>query len=161
MVTVRLRPLEDGDVAAVLELAVRAWAPVFASFEEVMGPELYRRLYPDWTSQQRQAVREALQANETWVAVVDGEVAGFVNVIFDAAEAAGEIHMIAVEPPRQRLGLGGELTELAVAEMERRGLTLATVGTGGDPGHAAARGFYEKAGFSPFPQVLYSKLIGG
>ena len=43
--------------------------------------------------------------------------------------------------------------------MRRRGITLATVATGGDPGHAPARRTYEKAGFTSFPQVLYSRIL--
>jgi hypothetical protein len=34
----------------------------------------------------------------------------------------------------------------------------ATVGTGGDPGHAPARRTYEAAGFTPWPHVTYVKL---
>ncbi|MDH3755872.1 MAG: GNAT family N-acetyltransferase [Acidimicrobiia bacterium] len=148
------------DVPAVLASrvrllgSIRAWEPVFSSFEQVLGPDLYRRLYPDWRSQQRASVEQALASNETWVRVAEAQVTGFVNVIFDAGEKVGEIHMIAVDPRSQRRGIATDLTELAVAEMTRRGLTLATVSTGGDPGHAPARRTYEKAGFASFPQML-------
>ena len=154
-----LRPFQEGDVAAIVDLSLRAWEPVFASFAEVLGPELYSRLYPDWKTQQSESVREALEANETWVSEAGGQVTGFVNVIFDADEKAGEIYMIAVDPTFQRQSLATDLTQLAVEEMQRRGLTMATVATGGDPGHAPARRVYEKAGFIPFPQVLYSKIL--
>jgi hypothetical protein len=43
--------------------------------------------------------------------------------------------------------------------MQARGLTLAIVATGGDPGHAAARATYEKAGFTGCPQVWYAKQL--
>ena len=49
--------------------------------------------------------------------------------------------------------------EHALAVMRQRNLTLATVGTGGDPGHLPARLLYESVGFKPFPQVLYSMLL--
>jgi ribosomal protein S18 acetylase RimI-like enzyme len=101
-----------------------------------------------------------LDDNVTWVAEAEGRVAGFVNVIFDVAARSGEIYMIAVDPAFQRRGIGSLLTERALDEMRARGIDLAIVATGGDPGHAPGRATYDKAGFTPVPQVWYSKLIG-
>ena len=42
--------------------------------------------------------------------------------------------MIAVDPASQRRGIGSALTDPALAEMRARGVTLAVVATGGDPG---------------------------
>ena len=108
---------------------------------------------------QAASVRAALDTNETWVAVTDNEITGFVNVIFDHAERSGEIYMIAVDPAAQRRGTATALTEFALREMRARGLTLAIVATGGDPGHAPARATYEKAGFTGCPQVWYAKQL--
>ena len=155
-----LRPYADGDEESVVELSLAAWEPVFVSCAQVLGEELNARVYPDWRTHQSDAVRTALQQNETWVSVDEDTVSGFVNVIFDEAEDSGEIYMIAVDPAFHRRGIASRLTEFAVDEMARRGLSLATVGTGGDPGHTAARATYERAGFTPFPQVWYAKLIG-
>ena len=155
----QLRPHEFDDREFVLDLSIAAWAPIFESIESELGPDLFGRIYPDWPTQQRDAVGEALDTNETWVSEEDGDVVGFVNVIFDPEKGSGEIHMMAVDPDAQREGIAGELTEFALAEMQRRGITLATVGTGADPGHAPARRVYEQAGFTPFPQVWYSKLL--
>jgi ribosomal protein S18 acetylase RimI-like enzyme len=154
-----IRPSDAGDTNAIVELALPAWAPVFASFEAVLGPDLYQRVYPDWTSYQAGSVRDALERNQTWVAVTDGSITGFVNVIFDAGERSGEIYMIAVDPRAQRQGIASRLTEFALGEMRARGLDLATVATGGDPADAPARATYEKAGFTAFPKVWYAKLL--
>lgn len=155
-----IRPFAAPDEEEVVELSLQAWAPVFASFEALMGRDLYRRVHPDWRDDQAASVRQALADNETWVADLDGRVAGFVNVVFDEAGRSGEIYMIAVDPAAQRGGIGSSLTERALEEMRGRGIDLAIVATGGDPGHAPARATYEKAGFTPVPQVWYSKLIG-
>jgi ribosomal protein S18 acetylase RimI-like enzyme len=90
---------------------------------------------------------------------VDATVAGFVNVIFDYESRVGEIYMIAVDPDYQRRGLATLLTQHAISEMRSRGMTLAIVKTGGDPGHAPARATYERNGFIALPQVLYSTLL--
>jgi ribosomal protein S18 acetylase RimI-like enzyme len=159
MSDITLRHFEERDVDEIVELSLQAWAPVFASFAAVMGTELYRRVHPDWHRDQAAAVRQALEDNETWIAEADGRVAGFVNVAFDQPERSGEIYMIAVDPRVQRRGIASLLTERALDEMRVRGIDLAIVATGGDPGHAPARATYVKAGFTPVPQVWYSKLI--
>jgi ribosomal protein S18 acetylase RimI-like enzyme len=154
-----IRPFEQADHEAVVALSLRAWEPVFASFRAVLGDALYERVHPDWERDQAASVADALARHETWVALVDGGIAGFVNVTFDLDERSGEIYMIAVDPAGQRRGIASLLTEFALDEMRARGLDLAIVATGGDPGHAPARRTYEKAGFTPCPQVWYSKLL--
>ena len=143
-----LRQFEDTDVDEVVALSLRAWEPVFTSFSTVLGRDLYERMFPDWRSYQAESVRKALGENESWVSVIDSSIAGFVNVTFDSIEATGEIYMIAVDPAFQRQGIARGLTDFALEEMRRRGMTLATVGTGGDPGHAPARRTYEQAGIT-------------
>jgi ribosomal protein S18 acetylase RimI-like enzyme len=156
---VTVRAIEPGDVDAVVGFSVQAWEPVFQSFQQLLGPRLFARFYPEWQRQQADDVRAAIETNPTWVGVCDGAVAGFVNVKFDEAESSGEIYMIAVDPSFQRRGVAGTLTEHALDEMRARGLTLATVGTGADPGHAPARRTYEAAGFTPWPHVTYVRML--
>ena len=155
----RIRSLEPSDTEAIITLALNAWKPVFRSFEEVWGSELYDRFFPDWERQQAEAVRGALGRNETWVGETDSTLSGFVNVSFDETESTGEICMIAVEPRFQRRGIATELTGFALSMMRQRGMTLATVATGADPGHGPARRTYEKAGFTPIHQVLYAQIL--
>jgi ribosomal protein S18 acetylase RimI-like enzyme len=152
-------PYTPSQADRIVELSLAAWAPVFSSFRTVLGEGLYQRVHPDWQRDQAASVRAALDTNETWVAVTDDEITGFVNVICDQAERSGEIYMIAVDPAAQRRGTATALTEFALTEMRARGLTLAIVATGGDPGHAAARATYEKAGFIGCPQVWYAKQL--
>jgi ribosomal protein S18 acetylase RimI-like enzyme len=159
MSAMTIRRFVAGDTDRVVELSLAAWTPVFESFHAVLGDDLYRRVHPDWQHHQAASVRDALERNDTWVAVDDGTAVGFVNVIFDQAERSGEIYMIAVDPAAQRRGVASRLTEHALDEMRARGLDLATVATGGDPGHAPARRTYEKAGFVGCPQVWYAKLL--
>jgi ribosomal protein S18 acetylase RimI-like enzyme len=158
-----IRPYEPADVASVVDLSLAAWAPVFASFRSVLGDPLYRRVHPDWERDQAASVREALDRHETWVAdhlgLDDLGVVGFVNVAFDQPARSAEIYMIAVDPRAQRRGIASRLTEFALDEMRTRGIDLAIVATGGDPGHAPARATYEKAGFIGCPQVWYARVL--
>jgi hypothetical protein len=45
--------------------------------------------------------------------------------------------------------------EFVMERMKQGGMAVATVGTGGDPGHLPARRAYEKAGFGPAVPSLY------
>ena len=154
-----VRPFIPADTDRVVELSLAAWEPVFASFRDVIGADLYERVHPDWRVAQAESVRDALRSNDTWVSTTDGAISGFVNVTFDPGERSGEIYMIAVDPAYQQRGIASLLTEHALDEMRARGLDLAIVATGGDPGHAPARATYEKAGFTGCPQVWYAKQL--
>jgi ribosomal protein S18 acetylase RimI-like enzyme len=157
MTDIRRATTDDAD--RIVELSLRAWAPVFASFRTVLGDDLYARVHPDWQTDQATSVRDALEHNDTWLTVTEGRISGFVNVVFNEAERSGEIYMIAVDPDHQREGIASQLTGHALGEMRARGIDLAIVATGGDPGHAPARRTYEKAGFTACPQVWYSMLL--
>lgn len=153
-----IRRYTPADADRIVELSLHAWAPVFASFKAILGDGLYARVHPDWHREQATSVRQALNDNETWVADTNDAVAGFINVIFNPDNSA-EIYMIAVDPTAQRQGIASMLTNHVLDQMRVRGIDLAIVATGGDPGHAPARATYEKAGFTPCPQVWYSRLL--
>lgn len=158
-VDVTIRPLAEPDLEVVVAFSLAAWAPVFASFETVMGPHVYGLVYPDWRSAQARAVSEVCRSDDVdvWVADADGRPVGFVAVrcTEEGASAVGEIDMIAVDPQHQRAGVGRLLLDRAVAEVRARGLPLAVIATGGDPGHAPARALYEQHGFTALPLVRY------
>ncbi|MET0416401.1 MAG: GNAT family N-acetyltransferase [Actinoplanes sp.] len=158
---IAIRPLEKSDIDTVVEFSLRAWAPVFVSFEKVLGERIYRTIYPDWLTSQAEAVAKtcADHADTTWVAADDdGRPVGFATVIAHGREEA-EIEMIAVDPNHQRRGIAAALLDFAVSWARFEGFDLLAIGTGGDPGHEPARIAYEKAGFTPMPQVRYYRAL--
>jgi ribosomal protein S18 acetylase RimI-like enzyme len=156
-----IEPFEPSHLEAVVELALRAWAPVFESLRAAMDPEVFSAFYPDWRADQRDAVTKACTSpdHETWVAVQDGVVVGFVNTMLHPGTPMGEIHMVAVDPDHQRQGIGERLTDFAVERLRLAGAEVAMVETGGDPGHAPARRTYERAGFRLLPIARYFKKL--
>jgi ribosomal protein S18 acetylase RimI-like enzyme len=158
---VRIAPYEPLHRDAVVALSLRAWAPVFASLEREMAPEVWAAFYPNgWPEVQRASVEAACDAKDLTLSVaLDGErVVGFVAVrIHDAL--MGEIYMIATDPSAQRRGVARALTDHALAFMRGKGNTIAMVETGGDPGHAPARSTYEAAGFRNLPLARYFRKI--
>ena len=57
-----IRPFHQDDLDAVVRLSLLAWAPVFRSFEQVLGPEIYSLIWPDWEKSQKEVVETACQA---------------------------------------------------------------------------------------------------
>ena len=153
----RIRPFNTSDTAAVVDLSLRAWAPVHISIREALGPEINDALQPDWRAKQESDVKEVLSAptSNIWVADVDHSVAGFIAVRIHDDQRIGEIDMLAVDPPHQAAGIGTALIEFALAWIGSSGISVAMVGTGADPGHAPARRTYEKAGMKLVPMARY------
>ncbi|MGH3672289.1 MAG: GNAT family N-acetyltransferase [Pseudonocardiaceae bacterium] len=157
-----VRVFEDRDRAAVIALSLRAWAPVFASLEGVLGGSgVFSQLYPDWRADQRRTVEAACSTEKihVWVAEIDTVVGGFVAAKLDHKTSVGEIHMLAVDADCQRHGVGSILTSFALDWIRNNGMALAMVETGGDPGHAPARRTYERAGFVLLPIARYFKAL--
>ena len=159
--TVIIRPFNEHDAEPVVTLSLLAWEPVFASFEQVLGPEIYRRVYPDWKLSQREAVLDLCTSakTDTWVADLDGTVLGFILWELYPDRRSAEVHMLAVHPYYQNHGIGTQLNLFALDHIKQAGMTLAEVATGGDPGHAPARRTYEKSGYTPLPLIRYYKVL--
>jgi ribosomal protein S18 acetylase RimI-like enzyme len=155
-----IRPMADDDMDAIVELSLAAWAPVFSSFEQVLGPTIYNFILPDWRTSQTEVVTEICKETDkytTWVAEVDGNVAGFLSYELDFEKETGEIMLLAVHPDYQNGGVGTEMNTFALDRLKESGMKLAVLGTGGDPSHAPARRSYEKAGYRALPTVRYYK----
>jgi ribosomal protein S18 acetylase RimI-like enzyme len=157
-----IREFSADDLEAVVAFSLRAWEPVFASVQAVLGEEVFLRLHPDWRTSQAETVRSICTNDErdVYVAVVGCRPVGFVAVALDAFhERMGVIEIVGVDPDYQRQGVGERLTEFAVNHMRRRGMDIAVVETGGDPGHAPARALYGEAGFTLLPIARYFRLL--
>jgi RimJ/RimL family protein N-acetyltransferase len=157
-----IRPLHDQDIEPVVQLALSAWAPVFESFQQVLGPTIYTAIWPDWQASQRAGIEGICSEGgetQTWVAELEGAVVGFLSYKVNAADKTGEVLLLAVQPQHQNLGIGTALNEFALHKMQECGMQLAKVETGGDPGHAPARRCYEKAGYTALPLVRYFRKL--
>ncbi len=155
-----IRPVCENDVEALVRLSLLAWIPVFSSFEQILGPEIYAIIYPDWRKSQREAVETVCRDGEktvVYVAELEGTVVGFLAYELFIKDKTGEVQLLAVHPEYQNLGIGTELNNLALKKMKESGMKMAVVGTGGEPSHAPARRSYEKAGYTALPLVRYYK----
>lgn len=157
-----IRPLCNDDVERLVQIALLAWEPVFESFEQILGPGIYTRIWPDWRTGQRDGVETVCKEGGKYtvrVAELDGIVVGFVAYELHAKAKVGEIQLLAVAPEYQNRGIGTKLTGFALKEMKESGMHMARVETGGDPSHAPARRAYQKAGYTGLPLVRFFKVL--
>jgi len=158
-----IRPYAATDLATLHDIRATAFAPVFASFRTIVGPEISALGLA--TAEQEQAdlldaIAKSDSGHSIAVAEENGILTGFVSWKPNIAPGIGEITLNAVRPEHGGKGVGTALYEHALAALKAAGMQLATVGTGGDPSHAPARRAYEKVGFSThLPSIhMYRKL---
>jgi GNAT superfamily N-acetyltransferase len=161
---VAIRPFEDADLDAIVDLALRAWEPVFASMRQVLGGAIFDRLHrPDWRTAQADAVRSSCTPGDdrdVFVATSADRPVGFAAVALNAFhERMGVVDIVGVDPEHQGRGIARRLMEHCAEHMRAAGMDISAVGTGGDPGHAPARALYEALGYTALPGVRYLKLL--
>jgi GNAT superfamily N-acetyltransferase len=127
-----------------------AFAPVFASFRDLLGDEIADVTQARDDEDQAEYLRSLLAPESDWelyVAEVAGAVVGFVSLQLTERTLTGEIGLNAVHPHHAGHNIGTTMYDFALDRMRRMGMRVATVSTGGDASHAPARRAYEKAGF--------------
>jgi len=155
-----IRLASGSDVETLVQLSLLAWPPIFDSFQQILGPDIYALIWPDWRAGQREAVEAICQdggRTTVLVAELEGQVVGFLAYTLDDGAKVGEVQLLAVLPEYQNRGIGTELNNIALQEMRKKGMRMAKVETGGDSSHAPARRSYEKAGYTGLPLVRYFK----
>jgi len=153
-----IRAYAPADLPALHIIRTAAFAPVFASFRNIVGSEIAALGLA--TAEQEQgdllnAIARPDSGHTIAIAETTGAPIGFVSWKPNIAPGVGEITLNAVHPDHGGKGIGTALYEHALAALKAAGMQLATVGTGGDPSHAPARRAYEKAGFSVHLPSIY------
>lgn len=160
---VAMRPAAAADLPHLQRIRQAAFEPVFAAFRTMLGDELYQRVQAREVEAQHALLASLCTADSGWevhVAEVPGTVVGFVAIQLDHARGIGEIGLNAVHPAHAGRGFGTSMYRFALARMKAAGMRAATVSTGGDDGHAAARRAHEKAGFSArIPSVWLCRTL--
>lgn len=159
---VDIRPYSPDDRQAVLDLSLRAWEPVFALTEGAVPGFVYESFYPrGWEARQLHDLAAVLddEPQNVDVATDARGIVGWVCTRLHLEDSMGEVYVLAVDPPRQREGIGRALMEHSFTRASSAGMRMVMVETGGDPGHAAARSAYEAAGFERWPVARYFKPL--
>ncbi|HLS61830.1 MAG TPA: GNAT family N-acetyltransferase [Ruania sp.] len=145
----------------LLDLAIRAWTPVFPRMEGQVPDFVYRSFYPHgWQERQRADLATVLDAEPANVDVAldrGGLPVGWVCTRLHDEDSMGEVYVIVVDPDRQGAGVGRKLLARAYQRARDAGMGMMMVETGDDSGHRPARALYEADGFVRWPVARYFK----
>jgi len=163
LMTPTIRAFQTSDLPVLQSIRAAAFAPVFQSFRDIVGDQIAAVAFANADAEQAQhlhAICAPDSAHHVQVVTLADQPVAFVAYSVDQATRMGEIGLNAVHPSQAGQGLGTWMYEHVLAQMRAQDMLVASVGTGGDPSHAAARRAYEKAGFGPaIPSVyLYRRL---
>ena len=157
-----IRPVRGSDNDDMYELTILAFSPIFTSFEEILGSDIYKVIWPDWKASKKKSIGKLCQKDSqsfTFVAELNGTIVGFVTYKLDSESKTGTIQLLAVHPDFQCKGIGTELNKFALKKMREGGMEMGVAETGGDSSHLPARKSYEKAGCTGLPLVRYFKKL--
>jgi ribosomal protein S18 acetylase RimI-like enzyme len=158
-----IRAFQSDDLPVMQSIRNRAFQPIYDSFRDLVGEEVFRLEFSDWDQAQGNYLESICAKNsgkEIYVATVDEAVVGFIGLSMNQASGRGEVDLNAVDPGHQGDGIGEFMYQFAIRRMQSAGMKVVKVSTGGDSSHAPARRAYEKAGFNVFiPSItMYRKL---
>lgn len=160
--SLKIDPYQPADRNVILELSMRAWAPVFEKLAPAVPGYVYRAFYPNgWRARQAADIGDLLdrESESILVARDAGTVVGWLGLRLHPEDSMGEIYILAVDPASQRGGVARTLMAEAMSRMRAAGMTMAMVETGDDPGHAPSRATYEREGFERWPVARYFREL--
>ena len=142
----------------VSNIAIRAWTPIRAVAKVDLGEEIYQKVFDNWQETKKNSIICSMKKNDGQVALINGKVVGFISYIVRGA--IGEILENAVDTDYKGRGIAQKLYQCVLDKMKEQGAEIATVLTGLDEGHAAARRAYEKIGFEKnLKHITYYKTL--
>lgn len=154
--TLSIVPAEPKYICAAGDIAVVAWDAIHDAYIDRMGKEMHDDILGGWQERKRKSVETSLLAGRGYIALVGDAVAGFISYRVNPDNKTGEIMENAVSPDYRGMGIGAKMYEFVLEKMRDEGMKYASVSTGLDDGHAAARRSYEKAGFEKnLPSIKY------
>lgn len=160
---IHIRPVHVDDHAQLDNVRQAAFAPVFASFRQILGADIADIVHNNNDAEQSRYLTSLLAPESEWelyVATQDDIVIGFVSIHLNHTTTIGEIGLNAVHPDWSGAGIGTTLYTFALDRMRTAGMRAATVSTGGDDSHAPARRAYQKAGFAVgIPSIWYCQAL--
>lgn len=160
--TIAIAPFEESYRRQIVQLSIRAWAPVFSELKGSVASYVYDAFYPDgWATRQAAEIEGFLskEGEHVWVAVEGAVVLGWIGIRLHPASSMGEIYIVATDPARQREGIATRLIETASIHMRAAHMKIVMVETGDDPGHAQSRATYESIGFERWPVARYFRQL--
>lgn len=160
---ISFRKANKDDHTSLENLRLEAFQPIFTSFKNILGNEIYELAQRKEDEDQSELLSSMFSQNTDWelyIAQRNNETVGFISIQLNSETTVGEIGLNAVKPEQSGKGIGTEMYNFAVARMKDAGMRVATVATGGDESHLPARRAYEKAGFNvQIPSIWFCRKL--
>ena len=140
--SVTIRPVHSDDTTRLDEIRHRAFAPVFASFRAILGPNITQLTQTNSDAEQSQYLMSILAPDSDWevyVATLADNVVGFVSLQLNHTTTVGEIGLNAVHPDWASAGIGNaaRVTSTTRHHKDRRSRHTRRISRRAHFGHAA------------------------
>ncbi len=132
-------------------IAVNAWQKGYAEYEEILGKELFKNIFPEWEKAKANAMEPYFKGDKSkraFAVNIDDIIAGFITCELDQNRKIGTICNNAIDPEFQGRGLGSDMYDFILEVFRMEGMTVAAVETMDEDAYIPARKAYEKAGFN-------------
>lgn len=161
--TILLQKSKYSELSILENIRQNAFTPIFDSFRQILGDEIYNRAQKHEDEQQSELLLKMFDKESEWElysAYYEEECIGFISFRCDEIRKFGEIGLNAIDPKFSGQGFGTQMYSIIHEFMINRGMKVSVVATGGDPSHAAARRAYEKSGYTiSIPGVWYCREL--
>lgn len=161
--TIEIRELQPGDDNRLVDIALAAWAPIYESYRQVLGEELFDLMHSDWQERKAKQILSVCRPDEPGMVLVacESTVAGFVSFYPNIPKTGmAEIGNNAVHPDFQKQGIAKMMYQEVFQRLRAIGIKYVKVRTGGDPFHMPARKAYESVDFKiEVPVVEYYRRL--
>ena len=162
MAKINIRLAKDDDLENIKQIAVEAWKPIYESFRNSMGDEIFSAIHSDWQADKSAQVVGHYKSYPEYTLVMeyDDQIVGFITYNLFECKKLGIIGNNAIHPKYQGKGLGIMQYQRVLEIFKEKGMLYAEVNTGLDEAHTPARVAYEKVGFKPvFSSIRYYKKL--
>ncbi|MBH55974.1 MAG: hypothetical protein CMJ82_02170 [Planctomycetaceae bacterium] len=148
-----IRESVSTDLEAIERITLNVFGPSTfeKNIEDIYGTIAGR----DWKWRKRRHLELDLsdEDGQCLVAVLEGDVKGYVTIRLDQESCIGVIPNLAVKESAAGLGLGGKLIEAALDVMKKAGMELARIETLEQ--NQIGQHLYPKMGFKEFARQIY------
>ena len=156
---IKVLPCKEEQVADCVRISLTSYEYIHEVYTKLLGEEIHDGTMGSWRVNKAKTITEQQRDEKNAVvALADGKIAGFVSYLVH--NGVGHVGNNAVDPAFRGNGIAGYLYRNVLDGMRKEGLAYATVHTGLDDGHAAARRAYQKVGFGKNRSYMayYQKL---
>jgi len=157
---VRLRRAEPDDAQGIAEVHVGTWRDAYRGLvpDELLAALSVERRKGFW----QREIELAVSDHRPWIATCEETIVGFAHAGISRDDAApgttGEVYAIYVDPACWNRGIGRDLLDHAVRDLQAHGFGRATLWVLRE--NARARDFYEKQGWRPDGTERHEERLG-